>query len=117
MSEKPSRQQCFVRACVYPVLKLCCWGFPACPNCQSIDGFGTGFRGDNGKTHGTPDYAPPAIQGYHCQRCGYTWERPYHEKPEWYYAIRLFPNRFIRHKTYRKILARIDYSYPLKKIR
>lgn len=117
MIMRPSRRERFLRACIWPLLRLCCWGFPSCPNCQSIDGFGTGFKGANGKTHGTPDYAPAAIQGYYCQRCGHTWERPYQAPPDWVWPLRMFPHCFMSKKTYRKILDAFDYSYPLKKIR
>lgn len=109
---KPTKQQRFLRACISPFLWLCCRKFPACPNCQSIDGFGTGFKGANGKTNGYPDYAPPAIQGYFCQRCGCTWERPYRERSDFYHWFRHLLCRFMSYTTYRRLLARFDYSYP-----
>lgn len=109
---KPTRLQRFLRACISPALWLCCWKFPECPNCQSIDGFVTGHRGDNGKECGYPDYARPTIKGYYCQRCGYKWERPYRERSDIYYWFRYLLHGFMSYTTYRRLLARFDYSYP-----
>lgn len=101
-----------LRMCVCPLFWFVCRGFPACPICQSWNGTISGFSGDNGKTHGYPDYAPPTIKHHYCLQCKHVWTSRYRQLPDWYYAIRCWPARLMSNRTYHRILDKIDYSIP-----
>lgn len=91
---------------------LCCRNFPPCPRCKSLNGTVSGFSGDNGKTHGYPDYAPPTIMHHYCLQCKHEWTTRYsqfhYRLPDWYHAIRTWPARFLSNKTYLRLLDEID---------